>query len=583
LKDLGLGGVVCNVAFGAYLRDDANWEPFTAVVRACAELGMRVWIYDEDGYPSGAAGGIVLENRPELEARELVRHPDGRFEVRACYEYTHACNNFYCARRYANLLDAGTTPEFLRVTHEAYQARVGEYMGTTIEAFFTDEPSLIAIDLGQLPAHVREKVRVVDPVDETKPQLPCVPWCPDLAERYRERFGHDLQPHLPSLFGGDSEADRSVRRRFWSLVADLFASRYFGGIREWCAAHGVAASGHTIWEEFPLHQVALDGNALRLLMNMDIPGLDILNSDPGAAVGHDWMTAAFPASAALWNGGRKIMTEVSDFSQKMSNQGPASLEWMYGTAAWQAAWGVTEFTLYYRPEDRDPAAYRDYSAFVGRLNAVLRAATWVPDVLIYYPIRDLWEEYCPVAERLSVESQSPRARGLVQSFAAAGQALTRRQTPAAIVDHDLLAEGRVAEDGMLEVRGRRFRALVLPAGVSLPGSAAAVVDLFVARGGTVWDCGEAATDGDTLPGFLAPRVGLSPASNRVTVGCYRRDGRDVTVLVNTAPEPYAGSVAVPGDCEILDPASGMVTQGVRGEDGVRVTVPGYHAVILLRR
>ena len=92
------------------------------------------------------------------------------------------------------------------------------------------------------------------------------------------------------------------------------------------------------------------------------------------------------------------MTEVSDFSQKQGGSGPADLDAMRATAAWQAAWGVTEFTLYYSPADRPAAEYRAYADFVGRLNAVHAARPDPTKVLLYYPIYDLWAEYRPVAE-----------------------------------------------------------------------------------------------------------------------------------------------------------------------------------------
>ena len=112
------------------------------------------------------------------------------------------------------------------------------------------------------------------------------------------------------------------------------------------------------------------------------------------------------------------MTEVSDFVQKMEGTGPATLAEMQATAVWMATWGVTDFTLYYAPSDRTPEAYRAYCDFVGRLNALLLGATPVADVLLYYPVYDLWGEYLPVAEPLTLSSQPPRAQQVVQSPAA---------------------------------------------------------------------------------------------------------------------------------------------------------------------
>ncbi len=102
----------------------------------------------------------------------------------------------------------------------------------------------MAVHLGQLPESVRKKVRVADPVDEKAVILPTVPWCADLPEVYRRRHGEDLSGALKGLFEGTSEGDRAVRRRFWSLISDLVAGRYFGRLRDWCRAGSVASSGH---------------------------------------------------------------------------------------------------------------------------------------------------------------------------------------------------------------------------------------------------------------------------------------------------------------------------------------------------
>ena len=121
LKSLGLGGVVANVAFKDYMRSEESWQDLVAGVEACAKLGMTVWLYDEDGYPSGAAGGLVLKDNPAFEASELAfdaSRPDP-FVVRPAYEFTHASNNYYAARRYVNLLDDRATRSFIAHTHEA--------------------------------------------------------------------------------------------------------------------------------------------------------------------------------------------------------------------------------------------------------------------------------------------------------------------------------------------------------------------------------------------------------------------------------------------------------------------------------
>ena len=72
LHRLGYGGVVMNVDFVDYLRVPSAFELFFECAGYAKSIGMSVWIYDEQYYPSGSAGGLTLERHPELEAIGLA-------------------------------------------------------------------------------------------------------------------------------------------------------------------------------------------------------------------------------------------------------------------------------------------------------------------------------------------------------------------------------------------------------------------------------------------------------------------------------------------------------------------------------
>ncbi len=556
--ECGLGGIVCNVGSDKYLYNDAVWKSFVDAVRSARSLGLRVWIYDEDGYPSPEAGGVVLRDHPELECLALVYDKDRAdepFYVRPAYEFTHASNNFAAARRYPNLLDPRATERFLEVTHAQYRDRLGKELFDQVEAFFTDEPSLNAINIGQIPEDVRKNVRVDDPLDPDLKPLPMVPWCDDLPERYREKYGEDLTPLRKSLFEGDSETDKQVRQNFWSLIGELTRDRFYGGIQQWCAANGsstptldspelplrVASSGHTLHEE-PTHaHVALDGNKLEVLKRMDVPGLDMLSSDPKHAVWGAWRAAAFPASVAWGTGRRLVMTEVSDFSQKMGGSGPADLKTMCAASAWQAAWGVTEFTLYYGIKDRDEATHKKYCDYVGRLNAILREARPVYEVMLYYPIAEMQAEYLPQAEPLDLQKQSPKMRELVANFEQTGQWLVQHQVPFVITD---------IKPDAAEMEKWWF--------VEMPDE---VQNLSL----------------DKLPH-------IAPANSWITLGRFQRDMSDIFLLLNAGDEFYEGTLSVPAsttpqDWSILDPANGDISPVTQTNDTIPVKLRPKQALI----
>ena len=69
----GFGGVVTNVSFvNNYTLDEEEWRVFSFVADECERLGLRLWIYDEHGYPSGTAGGLTMAEDPDFEAVGIV-------------------------------------------------------------------------------------------------------------------------------------------------------------------------------------------------------------------------------------------------------------------------------------------------------------------------------------------------------------------------------------------------------------------------------------------------------------------------------------------------------------------------------
>lgn len=72
IRSRGFGGIVNNVCTRNYTLDPTEWQVFAFTADECERLGLRLWIYDEDGYPSGGAGGLTLAENPDFEATAVV-------------------------------------------------------------------------------------------------------------------------------------------------------------------------------------------------------------------------------------------------------------------------------------------------------------------------------------------------------------------------------------------------------------------------------------------------------------------------------------------------------------------------------
>ena len=557
-KDCGLGGLVVNVGGPEYIRSPKNWSNFVLTVQNIEKAGLRFWVYDEEGYPSLAAGGVVLEGHPELVSKEMVYDAGANpeFYVRDCYEFTHSCNNYFRARRYPNPLEPAAVERFLEVTHARYKKELGDRLYCRMEAFFTDEPSIMSVNLGLIPEENRKKVVTIDPLDPAKKNLQMIPWCSDMEERYRAKYGEELKPRLKSLFTGDSEADKAVRFRFWQLVTELNVNRFYGAIDRFCKATptGPVSSGHTLAEEGLTRHVALDGNKISTLKKLALPGLDVLNSDPLAHQYGGWKTAAFPCSAATLINQRRVMTEVSDHAQRNSgDKKPALLPLMEATAAWQAAWGVTEFTLYYQinvgtgDAVRNEATHKKYCDFIGRLNSVLREATPNRALLLYYPIETLQSEFLPPVGVLQTATQSKKFQETVRSFDEIGLALCRAQIPFTIIDTEsilsLSKEDLAKFTGILyplhsapskEVTGKLEKCL---------GKSNDKFGLFAETEKKITSAATIASVADELAG---PHLRTAPAGENLFCGTFERDGRTIYMIVNLGKDAYEGTATLAG-------------------------------------
>ena len=221
-------------------------------------LDMNVWIYDENSYPSGFAGGWVPEVMPESRGRGLVFHeekappkwtnnivgvyrlegdtaenvstkardgetlPAGRYLVAS---EVRANNTPWNANRsYVNLLTPGVTEKFLELTLEPYRREIGGQFGKRVPGSFTDEPNI-------RPAGG-------------------FPWCPDLPEQFQKRWGYSLLDSLPSLTKEVGDW-RKVRHNYFSTLNDLFIERWGKPYHDYCQSNHLEFTGHYWDHEWP--------------------------------------------------------------------------------------------------------------------------------------------------------------------------------------------------------------------------------------------------------------------------------------------------------------------------------------------
>ena len=486
LIDMGVSGFVTNVKLEKYLSDEKSWDVLRRGVKIAHEMGLRVWIYDEKGYPSGAGGGLVLQKYPKGEAEGLIQafNDDGRprYEVSKLFENTHATANFFERRHYINILDREAAATFINVTHDSYE-RALHPIGDYVEAFFTDEPSLIST---YVPAGL----------DYPK----TIPWHESLPRVFRSRKGYDITPHWASLFEDTGEIDRKIRCDFYEVISDLCAESYFAQLQDWCQAHKVMSSGHLLGEETLVWQTLFNGDPFTCYRKFDIPGIDMILSSPERIMQDKepfFLVPKVASSAARLQGKRRVMCEISDFFGMMGGR-HASLAQMKCTAGVLMSLGITDFTSFYsvsmkpnQPADLTPKSrrfsvqeYRQYTDYVSRVNSILGEGTYHRRTAVLHPIVSVWANFTPPTRSMYEPHPSERVRFIDDSFASLCRELIQHQVEFDIVDEKNLAAARI-EGKTLVIGEHAYDIVVLPPMDTIRLRTLASIHQFAQQGGSV--------------------------------------------------------------------------------------------------
>ena len=287
MKEMGFGGFHMHPRVGMateYLSDD-----FMALVRDCVEKAreekMLAYLYDEDKWPSGFAGGYNtkdIENRQKMLFFTAEPYNDGSLTVEddmkvsrddlpqskcyflACYDVTldesgsmtsyrrigkdekasgrkwfayleyYAPTAWHNGQAYADTLQKGVIENFVKITHDRYKECVGDEFDKLIPSIFTDEPQF------------RQKKTLPNPFD-TRGTV--VPFTTDFDDTFRAAYGYSILDTLPEVFFEKADGTASQPRyHYHDHIAERFASAFSDTVGKWCEENGIALTGHMMQE-----------------------------------------------------------------------------------------------------------------------------------------------------------------------------------------------------------------------------------------------------------------------------------------------------------------------------------------------
>lgn len=512
LKAAGYGGFFMHPRVGLeteYLSDE--WfQMIGACVDEARKTGMLAWLYDEDKWPSGFAGGWLNRRFPDTRGVALageVVDPQGLDEVMAAadtvavfaidkddkaavrssrrlrpgdtlnsgeiawrYRVQPFVNeNWYNGEAYLDILDPEAVGRFFEITMEGYNRRFRGDYGQTIPGLFTDEPNF-------------------NPC--VGPGIQATPWTARMTELFKNRFGYDLIERLDAL-ACRCPGFQKVRYDYYRFLTERFVESFARPYGEMCARLGLRMTGHWLWEDSLRLQALHIGAAMPHYEYEQVPGIDHLRRNI-----EDPLTLKQVASVAHQFGRNQVLCEIF---------GVSGQDFTFEDAKWigdfHLALGVNYFcphlTLYSFTGDRKrdyPPTFSHHQPYWERMNLIndyfARAGRLTCEgdfqtkILVLHPIGSAWAfasrfEECPELDLYNRELVSLQ------------NALLGRHLDFDYGDELILARhGRVEGNTLRVASHGAYQVIVIPPSFTWTAETADLIEEFLHAGGKAVFAGE---------------------------------------------------------------------------------------------
>lgn len=556
-QKMGFGGVDIHPRTGLdteYLGEE-YMELTRYAVERCKEKGLICWLYDDDRFPSGSAGGKATKNirfcgryllltkqrkgaedlpvfcgnkKSFEEALEAGAKPGGYFAAAYCISLHDGRLKSYIRiqneEEAQKLLDAGenvwfayvkimeketwfedspyvdtmnpeAVREFIKTVYEAFDRTAGEEFGKGIPAIFTDEPRMGK----HSPIFTGESCGDVT-----------IPYTEYLDEQMQKRFGVSPLEIAPEYIWELEDNSRSVRRyQYREAAAECFVSAFMDQIADWCKGHGIAMTGHVLSEETLYAQTFALGDCMRCYRKMDLPGIDIL------ADFREFMTVKQAVSVARQNGREGTVSELYGVTQWDCSFKTYKLQ-----GDWQAALGITIRVPHLSHMSLKGEAKRDWPGSVffqspwyeefplienhfARLNTALTRGKPAVKIAVLHPVESMWLYFGPNSETAGIREELDRTFRETVEWLLYGT-----------LDFDFISEALLTgqyhrgsgEDSLLRAGEAGYSAVLVAGLCTIRSTTLEILEDFRKRGGKIIFMGEIPKLTDAKPSEGAKRL-----------------------------------------------------------------------------
>lgn len=454
--EAGLGG------FFAHSRDGLETpymgeQWFACMRRAVSEAekyGMQIWLYDEDRWPSGTAGGQVTAQKDAYRCKGLTLEivtPSELFDVLSKETWPqddrdNGIQALYAARicgmemdgyvrikrdlamqtvrEGASALETLLTETLVKKEHDSVRDWKNVYLLVRLQVSEKSEwfnwetpPDQLNPETAECfirCTHERYKEQlgqyfgtVIPGIFTDEPSLHdrhaffgetrgWIPWTYHFSSYFQEQEGYEFLEFLPWLYF-EGEESRWIRHDYWQALSRRYGEAYFKTIGDWCRKNGIKFTGHFLQEDKMGLCARVNGSVMPHYVYQDIPGIDMLTENT-----KEYITVKQCTSVASQYGKKEVLTETYgctgwDFTFE-------GQKWI---GDWQFVLGVTRrcqhLALYSirgcRKRDYPPSfnyninwwkENRFVEDYFSRLSMILSQGRAVRRILLLHPISTVW-------------------------------------------------------------------------------------------------------------------------------------------------------------------------------------------------
>lgn len=519
-------------AFG----EELWWEQLGMILKEAQRRNMKVWILDDQHFPTGYAKG-EYENQPQkakLYLREFhmdlcgpakqntvfienaLKEPEeilavwlyrrqnratSQIDAGEAKDYTSSYQDgmvqldleegqyrlfvLYTSRsgggreNYMNLLDEASVRVLIEAVYEPHYHHFKEYFGSVLAGFFSDEP-----ELGNVPGYDYDMLPGKEKV--------VYPWSTSLAEALRECWGTDYTRFLPALWSDMGSITPALRYDYMDMMTHQVKRCFSEQLGNWCREKGVKYIGHIIEDNNAHGRMGCSiGHYFRALEGQDMAGVDVVSQQlmPGRKeTVHRWVDGE--GDGEFFHFGLAKLGS-SGAAADPKKQGQALCE-LFGAYGWGEdvklmKWildhmlvrGINQFVPHaFSPLYPDPDCPPHFSA--GGKNPQFpffaRLMQYLNRSTHLFQNGRRWTE---AAVLYHAEAEWTGTGAMM--FQKPVRELLENQMDCNILPADVLAQAEV-RDGMFSLNGYHYRAFVLPWCRRIPEQAAQFI-LRAGRGG----------------------------------------------------------------------------------------------------